>query len=75
MRFSYKGRSYNVQPGTEIEVYWIDDQWQPATVEDMLSAQLTATVMVDGEPLTYRLFTDMGETWKPCPPLKEYLDV
>lgn len=74
MKVKYKGKDYVVTSGSEIEVYWIDKMWQPAIVQDMLSAQLTARVQVDGEPITFKQYSGIGYSWQPCAQMKEYLD-
>jgi hypothetical protein len=62
---------YKPQVGETIEVNWrpvfsTDEGFNPqeAVVIDLLDVQFIAEVQVDGEPLTYRFYTDIGNSWR-----------
>ncbi len=72
MKIRHENRNHILRPGVEVKVDWRPvfsttegKIWMKATVVDVLSTQFTAVVEVDGEPLTYRFYSDVGETWRP----------
>lgn len=72
MNIRYKKKTYTLEKGTRVRVNWRPvfstaegPNWKTATVVDILSAQFTAFVDVDGSPLSYQLYTNVGDMWEP----------
>ena len=72
MLVEYRGKKYVLRPGTVVQVNWRPvfstkegPNWKHATINDILSVQFTAHINVDGDPLTYRFYKDVGHTWRP----------
>lgn len=69
----YQKKDHVLERGVEIEVDWRpvfsakpENNWKKATIQDILAAQFTAVVNdVAGDPLTFRFFTDVGDSWRP----------
>ena len=72
MKVRYKKNTYDLTPGTKIQVNWRpvftvgeQDNWVEATIESLLSAQFTCFVHVAGDPLAYHFYDAVGDTWRP----------
>jgi len=68
----WKKKKITLEKGTRVQVNWRPvfsteegPCWKTATVVDVLSAQFTCFVDVDGSPLSYQLYTNIGDSWRP----------
>jgi hypothetical protein len=69
MKIRYKKKNHYLHPGITVLIDWVMGHnvpvWVTATIVDTLSTQFTALVNVDGAPLTFRFYSDVGDTWRP----------
>ena len=70
MLILYKGKRHEIEPNTRVMIdvrnvfsAGYDQNWQPATVIDILSVQFTAEL--EDKAVIYRHFSDVGRSWEP----------
>lgn len=69
MKVRYKKQNYYLKADQTVLVDWTTADfthvWKTATIVDILSSQFTVLIDVDGQPLSYLFYHDVGDTWRP----------